>query len=310
MPLKIVVIGQAAFGEQVLRGLLARGDEVAAVYCPPDAPARPDPLAAAARDAGIPCRQPPSYKPDAVRVDVAALAPDLMILAYVTQIVPLALAEVPRLGSICFHPSLLPQHRGGSAVNWALIAGERETGVSVFWVDAGIDTGPLLLQRAVPIDPDDSAGSLYYRRIVPAGVEAVLESVRLIDDGTAPRTVQDESRATYEPLCRDAHAAVDWSRPASAIHDLVRGCDPQPGAHTTAAAARVRLYESRRADAAAVRDAAPGTLLAADATGIVVATGEGAVRFAKARVDGTREKQAAADVTAGLGLAVGDRLGA
>ncbi len=307
MALKIVVIGQAAFGEQVFTGLRAGGHEVMAVYAPPDVPARPDPLAAAARAAGVSCRQPPSYKPDTVRAEVAALAPDLMILAYVTQIVPLALAEVPRLGSICFHPSLLPRHRGGSAINWALIHGDHETGVSVFWVDAGIDTGPVLAQRPIAIDPDDSAGSLYYRRIVPAGVELVLESVALIERGTAPRLVQDERQATYEPLCRDAHARVDWTRPATSVHDLIRGCDPQPGAYAGTQPARMRLYDSHL-DATAGAATSPGTILACDATGsIVVAAGAGAVRVGKARLDGSREKAAAGAVASGLGLRVGDR---
>jgi len=306
MGLRIVVVGQAAFGEQVLTGLVARGDEVIAVYAPPDSAARPDPLAAAARAAGISCRQPPSYKAEAVHTEVAALAPDLMILAYVTQIVPLALADVPRLGSICFHPSLLPRHRGGSAINWALIAGESATGVSVFWVDAGIDTGPLLLQRAVPIDPNDSAGSLYYQRVLPAGVTLVLDAVALIESGTAPRLVQDESRATYEPLCRDAHARVDWAKPAGTVHDLIRGCDPQPGAYAGAGASQLRLYESRRVEDAGV--AAPGTIVASDAAGVVVAAGGGAVRCGKARVEGTREKKPAAEVLATLGIGVGTRL--
>ncbi len=307
MGLRIVLIGQAAFGEQVLTGLLARGDEIAAVYAPADTPARPDPLAAAARASGIVCRQPPSYKTTAVHAEVVALAPDLMILAYVTQIVPLGLAEVPRLGSVCFHPSLLPRHRGGSAINWALIAGEQETGVSVFWVDAGIDTGPLLLRRPVAIDANDSAGSLYYGRIVPAGVALVLESVALIDAGRAPREVQDETRATYEPLCRDAHARIDWSRPATTLHDLIRGCDPQPGAYTFVGTSRVRLYESRRVDGGAATSP-PGTILAMETSGVLVATGGGVVRFAKARIDGTREKCSAREILTALGVGVGDRL--
>jgi methionyl-tRNA formyltransferase len=308
MGLRIVLIGQAAFGEQVLDGLIARGDDVAAVYCPPDASGRRDPLAERAAAAGVLCRQPPSYKPDAVRAEVAALEPDLMILAYVTQIVPLALAEVPRLGSICFHPSLLPRHRGGSAINWALIEGDAETGVSVFWVDAGIDTGPLLLQHRVAIEPNDSAGSLYYGRILPAGVAAVLESVALIEAGRAPRIPQDEREATYEPLCRDPHAEVDWSRPAAKVHDHIRGCDPQPGAYTNAAGTRLRLYDSRL-DSAAAREAPAGTLLACDASGLTVAAAGGAVRVGKARVDGTRDKKPAGEIAATLGLKVGDRLG-
>ena len=307
MALKIVLIGQAAFAEQVLRGLLARGDEVVAAYCPPDAGGRPDSLKQLAVASGIPCRQPASYKSEAVRAEIAALATDLLILAYVTQIVPLTVIELPRLGSICFHPSLLPRYRGGSAINWALINGETETGITVFWPDAGIDTGPILLQRPIAVGPDDSAGSLYYQRILPAGVELVLESVASIEAGRAPRIPQDESHATYDPLCRDAHAAIDWGRPAIALHNLVRGCDPQPAAHTTApGGARLRLYESRCAEGSA----APGTILALDAGALVVAAGEGALRLGKARIDGTHDKRPAAEVVAGLGLAVGDRLGA
>jgi methionyl-tRNA formyltransferase len=307
MALRIVLIGQAAFGEQVLDGLIARGDDVAAVYCPPDAGGRRDPLAERAAAVGVVCRQPPSYKPDEVRAEVAALASDLMILAYVTQIVPLALAEVPRLGSICFHPSLLPRRRGGSAINWALIEGDAETGVSVFWVDAGIDTGPILLQRRVAIEPNDSAGSLYYGRILPAGVAVMLDSVALIEAGNAPRITQDEREATYEPLCRDPHAQIDWSRPAAKVHDHIRGCDPQPGAYTNAAGARLRLYESRLVSTESP-GAPAGTVLGADASGLTVAAADGAVRVGKARVDGTRDKKPAGEIAATLGLKVGGPL--
>ena len=305
MALKIVLIGQGGFPEQVLRGLLERRDQVAAVYCPPDAGTRPDPLKAAALAAGIACRQPPSYKPPPIHDEISALAPDLLILADVRQIVPLDVIELPRLGSICFHASLLPRYRGGSAINWVLINGETETGVSIFWPDAGIDTGPLLLQKTVAIDPDDSAGSLYFGRILPVGVEAVLESVALIESGKAPRITQDESRATYDPLCRDAHAQIDWSRPASTVHNLVRGCDPQPGAYTVAAGTRLRLYESKRATG----NGSPGSILGCDASGLTVATADGAVRFGKARIDGSRDKKPAGEVVPALGLKVGARLG-
>jgi methionyl-tRNA formyltransferase len=306
MALRIVLIGQAAFAEQVVRGLLVRGDEVVAVYCPPDRGGRPDSLKQLAVASDISCRQPANYKSATVRAEIAALAADLLILAYVTQIVPVTVLELPRLGSICFHPSLLPRYRGGSAINWALINGETETGITVFWPDAGIDTGPLLLQRPIPVGPDDSAGSLYYQRILPAGVALVLESVASIEAGRAPRIPQDESRATYDPLCRDAHAAIDWTRPASALHNLVRGCDPQPAAYTTVPGREwLRLYESRCAEGSAP----PGTILAFDAGALVVAAGKGALRLGKARVDGTRDKKPAAEVAAALGLVPGDRLG-
>lgn len=305
MALRIVLIGQAAFAEKVLHGLLERGHDIAAVYSPPDAGAKVDPLKTAAVAAGIPCRQPPSYKPDAVRAEIAALAPDLIVLAYVTLIVPESVIAIPSRGTICFHPSLLPRRRGGSAVNWTLIEGDAKAGVSVFWTDAGIDTGPVILQREIEIGPDDSAGSLYYSKIFPVGVDVVLESVALIDQGKAPRLVQDESRASYEPLCRDAHAAIDWTTSTQKVHDLIRGCDPQPGAYATAGEKCVRFYESRRAEG----KGAPGTVLAIAADGITIATGDGAIRAGKARIDGTKNKRAAADVASTLGLSVGSRLG-
>lgn len=310
MGLRIVLIGQAAFAEKVLHGLIARGDDIAAVYCPPDAGAKPkpaklDPLKSAATAAGISCHQPLSYKSAVVRDEIAALAPELIVLAYVTRIVPEAVIAIPRRGTICFHPSLLPRRRGGSAINWTLIEGDTKAGVTVFWTDAGIDTGPILLQREVEIGPDDSAGSFYYQRVLPVGVAAVIESVALIDAGRAPRLIQDESLASYEPLCRDAHAAIDWNKSAQTVHNLIRGCDPQPGAHTAAGEGRLRLYESRRAEGSGV----PGTILAIGPDGITIATAADAVRAGKARVDGTRDKLPAAEAAAALGLSVGSRLG-
>jgi methionyl-tRNA formyltransferase len=305
MALKLVLVGQGAFPEQVLRGLLARADTVQAVYCPPDS-GRPDPLKQLAVASGIACRQPASYRTDAVRAEIASLAPDLMILADVRQIVPLPVIELPRLGTICFHASLLPPYRGGSAINWALINGETETGATVFWPDAGIDTGPILLQRPVPIGADDTAGSLYFGSILSVGVELVLESIALVEAGRAPRVPQDESRASYQPLCRDEHAGIDWRRDAAALHDLIRGCDPQPGAHTRAAGERLRLYDSRRVSG----EGAPGTILALEGGAVLVAAAAGALRLGKARRDGTRDKRPAAEVAAALGLQIGDRLGA
>ena len=126
--------------------------------------------------------------------------------------------------------------------------GDRETGLSIFWTDAGIDTGPVLLQKRIPIGPEDTAGSLYFNRLFPLGVEAIAESVDLIKAGRAPRLVQDESLATYEPLCNDRVAGIDWGKPAAEVHNLIRGCDPQPGAYSFYRGKKVRLFEARLAD--------------------------------------------------------------
>ena len=303
--MRILLVGQAAFAAEVLQRLEAAGETIAGVVCPPDAPGKPDPLKQAAEARGVPVQQFRSLKtPEARRAFEEARA-DLAALVYVTQIVPEPLLRLPRLTSICFHPSLLPRYRGGSAIAWQLIRGETRTGVTVFWPDAGIDTGPILLQREAPVDPDDTAGTLYYRTLYPLGVQAVVDAVALIREGRAPRIPQDESRASYDPLCRDEHAAVDWARPAAEVHNLIRGCDPQPGAHTVWRDARLRLYESRRVPGKA--GAAPGTVLAIGGEGITVACGDGAVRCARGRDGGT--KAAAAELAHTIGLEPRARLG-
>src|SRR5437762_4460417 len=302
--MRILLVGQAAFAEEVLRGLEAAGHAIAAVVCPPDAGPKHDPVKATALGRGIPVHQFRSLKtPEARRAFEDADA-DLGILAYVTQIVPEPFLGIPRRTTICFHPSLLPRYRGGSAINWQLIRGEIETGVTVFWPDAGIDTGPILLQRSAPVGPDDTAGSLYYKTLFPLGVRTVLDAVALIREGTAPRIPQDDTRASYDPLCRDEHARSDWSRPAAEVHNLIRGCDPQPGAHTVWRGAPLRLYEPRRVEAPA--RAAPGTVLAIDGDGVTVAARDGAIRCPRARNGGA--KAAAAEVARALGLEPSARL--
>ncbi len=303
--MRILLVGQAAFAAEVLKRLEADGDAIAAVVCPPDAGAKADPVKAAAVERGIPVHQFASLKGDDARRAFEDATADLCLLAYVTQIVPEALLRIPRLGSLCFHPSLLPRYRGGSAIAWQLIRGETTTGVTVFWPDAGIDTGPILLQRDAPIGPDDTAGSLYYKTLFPLGVDTTVDAVRLVREGRAPRIPQDETQATNDPLCRDEHAAIDWTQPAQQVHDLIRGCDPQPGAWTTWSGARVRLFEPHRTGGAS--RAEPGTVLALGGDGITIAARGGAIRCARLRDGGA--KAAAAEVAPRVGIAPGARLG-
>jgi methionyl-tRNA formyltransferase len=253
---------------------------------------------------------PKSYRTPEVAAEVRALGADLGVLAFVTKIIPEAVIAAPALGTICFHPSLLPRYRGGSALAWQLIRGETRGGFTVFWTDAGIDTGPILLQREIEIGPDDTAGSLYFDKIFAPGVAGMIEAVDSIAAGRAPRIPQDESQASYDPLCTDEHAGVDWGKPARTVHDLIRGCDPQPGGHTTFRGEKVRLYGARRADGAR-EGAAPGTILSVSPEGILVAAGAGldagAIAIGRARAAGG--KLAAAEVAAALGIEPGDRFG-
>ncbi len=304
--MRIILIGQAAFAEKTLEKLVSKGEEVVAVYCPPDPPnGRFDPVKQQALDLGVPVRQHKSFRAPEVRDEFIALHADLAILAFVSFIVPPPVFSAPRLGSICFHPSLLPKYRGASAINWALIKGETVTGLSIFWVDPGIDTGPVLLQKEVRIEPDDTTGSLYFNKIFPLGIEAIGEAVDRIKAGKPPRLVQDETKATYDPPCRDEHAEIDWSKPAPEVYNLIRGCDPQPGAHTTYQGKMARIFDARLQIGA--NQAAAGQVIAIGTEDIQISLNGGTLTVKRIRGEGG--KISAAEFARQAGLKVGAQLG-
>ncbi len=305
--MRIILVGQAAFAERVLEKLLRQGEEVVAVFCPPDAPGvKAEPVKELALKRGIPVHQHKSYKTPQVQQEFAALGADLAILAFVTQIIPPEIINTPRLGTICFHPSLLPKHRGASAINWVLIKGEGKTGITIFWTDAGIDTGPILLQKEVVIDPDDTAGTLYFNKLFPLGVEAIGEAVALIKAGKAPRIPQDESQATYDPICRDEHAGIVWSRPAQEVYNLIRGCDPQPGAHTLWHGEKIRLYDCRLRP---LPQGNPGEVLEVGPQGFLVAAQGGGILVGRVRPQRGDKKMGATEFATLAGLKPGSYLG-
>ena len=244
--MRIVVHGQQAFGKAVLEALLKRGEDVIAVYAAPEKPgARPDPLKEAAQAAKLAVYQPASYRKPEVWEEFRALKPDLQVMAFVTLLVPEEFLNIPTKGSIQYHPSLLPKYRGPSAINWPIIAGETETGLSIFWPDNGLDTGDVLLQKKTHIAPNDSLGTLYFDRLFPMGVQAMLEAVDLVKAGKAPRIKQDQSRATYEGRCGPDNARIDWGKPWQQIDRLIRGCNPAPGAWTTLDGKTLKIFEAK-----------------------------------------------------------------
>ena len=304
---RIVLIGQAAFAEQALEALHARGEEIVQVYAPPDLPGgRPDPLKAKALALGLPLSQPASFRGEREYEQFQALEADLAIMAFVTLIVPERILYAPRFKTICFHPSLLPRHRGASAINWAIIEGDDETGVTWFWPDRGIDTGPILIQRRVPIGASDTTGLLYFNTLFPLGIETMIEAVDQISKGSASATAQDESIATYEAPCRDEHGAIDFRRPARAVYNLVRGCDPQPGAFAMLGGRRLRLYEAQLETNDRV--CAPGTIVTLDDQGMRVALEGASMLVRKARFDSSPKKVAPAELAAANEIVVGARL--
>ena len=218
----------------MLEALLKRGENVVAVYVAPEKEgAKADPLKEAALAAKLPVYQPASYKDPKVWEEFKALKPDLQVMAFVTLFVPEDFLNIPTHGSIQYHPSLLPAYRGASAINWPIIKGEKETGLSIFWPDNGLDTGDVLVQKKTPISNTDTLGTVYFDRLFPMGVDAMMESVDLVKAGKAPRIKQDKSKATYEGRCGAGNAKIDWGKPWEQIDRLIRGCNPAPGAWTT-----------------------------------------------------------------------------
>lgn len=306
--MRIVVHGQQAFGKAVLEALLERGEDVVAVYAPPEG-GRPDPLAEAAVAAGLPLVRPASFKDPAVLEEFRAFSSDLQVMAFVTLIVPAELLAAPTHGTIQYHPSLLPLHRGRSAINWPVIKGETETGLTVFWPDGGIDTGDVLLQRRTPISDSDTLGSVYFDRLFPMGVDALVEAVGLVEAGSAPRLPQDESLATYESPCEKANARIDWGKPCRQLFDLVRGCDPAPGAWTMCGGEVLQVFAAEplpARDAAGV-GGAMGEVLEAGAGGISVVCADGRLRVTRVKPAGGK-KMDAGEWAAASGLVPGVRL--
>ena len=289
--MKLIVHGQQAFGKSVLEALLARGEMISAVYCAPDIDGgRPDPLKVFAQDHGLPVYQPKSYKDPTVWDQIRSLEADLCVMAYVTLMVPEEALNAPRLGSIQYHPSLLPMHKGPSSINWPIINGENKTGLSIFWPDNGLDTGPILLQKDVVIDPDDTLGSLYFNHLFPMGVDAILEAVDLVRDGTALRLNQDPAKGSYEGWCQRTDVEIDWAQSMDVVYNLIRGANPQPGAWTTLNGHTVTILDSKKAIGFA--NIEPGSVAAVDTDGACIACMDGAIRVEKFKPEGAGKMSA------------------
>src|SRR5579884_1067658 len=300
--MRIVVHGQQAFGKAVLEALLKRGENVIAVYVAPEKPgAKPDPLKEAALAANLPVYQPENYRKPEVWEQFRSLKPDLQVMAFVTLFVPEQFLNIPTHGSIQYHPSLLPAYRGPSAINWPIIKGEKETGLSIFWPDNGLDTGDVLLQKKTPISDTDTVGSVYFDRLFPMGVEAMLEAVDLVKAGKAPRIKQDESKATYEGRCGPDNAKIDR---------LIRGCNPSPGAWTVFEGKPLKIFEAKPLPAKDPKGIGGkmGEVVVVDADGFTVVCADGRIRVTRVQPEGGK-KIDASEFIAAAKLAVGARLG-
>lgn len=305
--MRIIVNGQQAFGKACLEAVLEKGeDEVVAVYCAPDKEGRPvDPIKELALERGLNLVQPSNYKDQDVLDGMRALNADLCVMAYVIIFVPEEARNIPTHGSICFHPSLLPKHRGPSSINWPIIFGATRSGLTIFWPNDGLDEGEVLLQKEVDIGPDDTLGTVYFNKIFPLGVDAVLEAIDLVRAGDPPRIKQDDSQATYESWCRKADAEIDWSKPADEVYNLIRGTNPQPGAWTMLNGSEVQIFDSALS---ADGGGDPGEVTSVSADSFAVSAGSGSITVKRVRPSGSG-KITAGEFVASSGLSVGTRLG-
>jgi len=305
--MRIVIVGQQAFGKAVLDAFTARGDQVAGVFAPPEKTgARPDPLVAAASERGVTVHRHARYSSDEAKQALADLGADLGVMAYVTLFAPPEFCAVPKHGMIQFHPSLLPLHRGPSSIPWAIIRGRTETGLSIFRPTPGLDEGPVILQKRVPISPDDTAGSLYFDKIFPLGVEALVQAADLVVSGRATETTQDESRATYEGWVREAESHINWANHVDFVYDLIRGCNPAPGAWTMLSERKLYLFDARKIIApsfGSVRGRKIGEVVSVGESGLRILAQGGFVEVSRVRLDdGPKIKSTDAGIAEGTVL--------
>ena len=305
--MKIAIIGQAAFGKDVLNALVDKNENVVAVLCPPDNPGRPeDPIKSAAIENQIPVFQYKRMRDKEAIAEFLSLNIDLCVMAFVTDIVPDEILEAPRFGTIQYHPSLLPEHRGPSSINWPIIQGKSKTGLTVFWPDKGLDTGPILLQKEFEITKTDTLGSVYFGKLYPAGVEAMVEAAEMVKNGTAPKIEQDHSKATYEGWCRSSDVMIDWNNPGVEIYNLIRGSDPSPGANTLWNQKSIYLFST--SFESSNHDKPPGTVTKISDESFSLSVSGGIITIGRVKVD-REAKIMAADFVKSHKLKIGDRFG-
>ena len=303
--MRIVVHGQQAFGKAVLERLLERDENVVAVCTAPGKEGRPeDPLAACARERGLPVHQPQSWKtPEALDL-MESFGADVCMMAYVLLFVPEPVLNAPRLGTFQYHPSLLPHHRGPSSINWPIAMGRTQTGLSIFWPNDGLDEGPILLQKTCDIGPDETLGDVYFKKLFPMGVDAMIESLDLVKAGIVIKHDQRLADGSYESWFGRDRARIEWSKPAGEVYNQVRAANPAPGAWTTVRGDTLQVYDSSRVQGSGE----PGKVVSVSEQGVLVQANGGRVLIRRVRPRGGA-KQPAAEWAAAAGIESGMRFG-
>ncbi|CAB4005971.1 Cytosolic 10-formyltetrahydrofolate dehydrogenase [Paramuricea clavata] len=250
--LRVAIIGQSQFGMEVYKNLRAKGHEIVGVFTIPDVKGKPDILATEAEKDGLQVFKFKRWRNKGEKNTIAEVFEkykscdaELNVMPFCSQFIPMDVIDFPKHGSIIYHPSILPRHRGASAINWTLMEGDKQGGFTVFWADDGLDTGPILLQKSVDIDPNETVDTLYNRFLYPEGIKGMVEAVDLISDGKAPRIVQPEEGATYDKIWKKKEVAkIHWDQPAEKLHNFIRGNDKLPGAWSNIDGEQVTFYSS------------------------------------------------------------------
>jgi methionyl-tRNA formyltransferase len=286
-PLRIVFAGTPEFAAEHLKALLASPHEIVAVYTQPDRPAgrgqklMPSPVKQLALENGLQVLQPPTLRDAQAQAELAALKPDLMVVVAYGLILPQVVLDIPRLGCINSHASLLPRWRGAAPIQRAVQAGDAESGVTVMQMEAGLDTGPMLLKVRTPITADDTGGSLH-DRLAELGPPAVIEAIAGLASGTLMGEVQDDALANYAHKLNKEEARIDWSRPAIDLERLIRAFNPWPICHSTLNDAPLKVLAGRIGEG----QGQPGEILAASKDGLTVACGSGALLLTRLQLPG------------------------
>jgi methionyl-tRNA formyltransferase len=307
--LRIVFMGTPEFACPTLRTLIEHGEQVVAVVTQPDRPkgrgqqTLPPPVKLLAQEHGIPVLQPVKVRhPDAIE-EIRLLSPDLIVVVAFGQILPKALLEIPARGCINVHASLLPRYRGAAPLNWCIINGETETGVTTMMMDVGLDTGDMLLKSATPIDPDEDTSSLH-DRLSRIGAELLAETLDQLSEGRLVPEKQDDALTCYAPMLKKEDGLIDWGKDAPGIKNLVRGMTPWPGAYSYLDDKLLKVYRVQSASG----QGTPGEVLAVGRDGIEVACGEGSVVIHELQLEG-KKRLPAAEFLAGCKLEPGASLG-
>ena len=303
--MRIVLHGQQAFGQAVLERLLERGEDVVAVCCAPTKEGKPeDPLVELAREKGLPVHQPASWKTPEALALMKSFNADVCMMAYVLLFVPQDVRDAPTYGTFQYHPSLCPEHRGPSSINWPIAMGKTRTGLSIFWPDDGLDEGPMMLQKTCEIGPDETLGDVYFKKLFPMGVDAMIEGLELVKAGVIIKHDQRLEDGSYESWFGKAAAEIDWSKPVADVYNIIRAANPAPGAWTTISGSELKIYDSARTDGTGTA----GEVVSVDEDGVTVQAEGGRILIKRVRpADGG--KMAASEWAAAAGINSGTKLG-